>query len=313
MSVSLGFVTTCVNADDLKWHDDGEKELGPTVATMALGAPARMQVRLKKKYWAGFDIKSSGATFIRPDYPILPGSVFSKEREGLKARYTNGEMSSAQYEEEYLELMQGSHKSKHDKALDMTFNHGDIIIMHGADIQKYYEVSTKSCSPFSSLTLEQHMVINTGDLRFALTCRHIKWDQVPEEHHWKGKFDASMYPAYDGSIDAIGPTRAKLAPVSRKSPTSNSSGSLPTEAKADPSTIEHIDSASRPSSPTSSTLTPVLTEGTSQSSSTRSEFSETNTVNTDRVSAEDVDMPDADIPPASSVGDGYMQEGNGTY
>lgn len=35
-----------------QFHDDGEKELGPTVATLSLGSPAIMNFRGKKK--AGF-------------------------------------------------------------------------------------------------------------------------------------------------------------------------------------------------------------------------------------------------------------------
>lgn len=37
----------------VQWHDDGEKELGPTVATLSLGAAAVMRFRPKRKSTIG--------------------------------------------------------------------------------------------------------------------------------------------------------------------------------------------------------------------------------------------------------------------
>jgi hypothetical protein len=46
----------------------------------------------------------------------------------------------------------------------MEVSHGDIVVMHGAEIQKYYE----------------HAVEHTGKLRFALTCRYIEPGSLSE-------------------------------------------------------------------------------------------------------------------------------------
>ena len=54
-------------------------------------------------------------------------------------------------------------------------------------------------------------MINEGNLRFALTCRHVKWDKVDKEHHWKGKFDESNFPPYNGETEGM-PDPMELEP-----------------------------------------------------------------------------------------------------
>lgn len=73
-----------------QYHDDGEKELGPTVATLSLGASAVMCVRPKAKSGLGPESKNAKGT-------------------------------------------------KRD-VLRIVLHHGDIVIMHGRGIQKFYEV-----------------------------------------------------------------------------------------------------------------------------------------------------------------------------
>lgn len=72
----------------VQYHDDGEKTLGPTVATLSLGAPARM--------------------LFRPKANNTIGKSEAKEKPA---------------------------------ALQFTLEHGDIVIMHGPEIQKFYEAS----------------------------------------------------------------------------------------------------------------------------------------------------------------------------
>ncbi len=93
----------------LQWHDDGEKTLGPTVASMSLGCSSVMHWRPKAS------VKICGKT---------------------KANNQKGEKR---------------------EVLKILLEHGDIMIMHGAKIQKLYEHSVDPC----------------GKLRFALTCRYI--------------------------------------------------------------------------------------------------------------------------------------------
>ena len=54
-----------------QYHDDGEESLGPTVASLSLGCPAKMKWRLKSKYWCGF--KDKARKHYDPEQPILRG------------------------------------------------------------------------------------------------------------------------------------------------------------------------------------------------------------------------------------------------
>ncbi|KAF2999511.1 hypothetical protein E8E14_001335 [Neopestalotiopsis sp. 37M] len=104
----------------ISYHDDGEKDLGPTVATLSLGSPSIMRFRPKKKSPIGEDGKKKKKT---------PNSTDSKRRGGNKAA-----------------------------VISIPLFHGDIVIMHGTELQKHYE----------------HEVKPKGKLRFAMTSRYIK-------------------------------------------------------------------------------------------------------------------------------------------
>lgn len=81
----------------ISYHDDGEKELGPTVATLSLGSPAIMRFRPKRKTSLGQ--KGTGKNRDKPH------------------------------------------------VLSFDLNHGDIVIMHGTDIHREYEVSICCLNP----------------------------------------------------------------------------------------------------------------------------------------------------------------------
>jgi len=85
-----------------KYHDDGEKELGPTVASLSLGCASTMQFRAKKK----------------------------------------------------VNIGPAAHNAKNEKIalLNIRQEHGDILVQHGAKIQKLYEVS-------NHLLLSFHLLI----------------------------------------------------------------------------------------------------------------------------------------------------------
>lgn len=123
-----------------KYHDDGEKELGPTVASLSLGASATMSWRPKVKSGIGAE---------------------SKNAKGTK-----------------------------NPMLKITLKHGDIMVMHGAKIQQYYE----------------HAVTPHGMLRFALTCRCIRPELMATEEDREHTITAGTLPAwadqyqYDGDI-----------------------------------------------------------------------------------------------------------------
>ncbi|KAI1466558.1 uncharacterized protein F4812DRAFT_465791 [Daldinia caldariorum] len=95
-------------------HDDGEKELGPNVASLSLGSPSVMKFSPKKGKTIG----------------------------------DNNDLE----------------KKKRKPLLSFTLKHGDMLIMHGEQIQKLY----------------LHAVEPQGKHRFALTCRHIRPETIPD-------------------------------------------------------------------------------------------------------------------------------------
>ncbi|KAJ8122497.1 hypothetical protein ONZ43_g1325 [Nemania bipapillata] len=110
----------------ISFHDDGEKELGPTVATLSLGSPSVMRFRGKKK--SGFEDT------------IAAGNVM----------------------------------------LSFVLEHGDIVIMHGTKIHKYYE----------------HAVYAEGIRRFALTCRYIRPEMISDPERRKKAIVNGKVPIY---------------------------------------------------------------------------------------------------------------------
>ncbi|RYO09453.1 hypothetical protein AA0119_g1011 [Alternaria tenuissima] len=103
----------------INYHDDGEFGLGPTIATLSLGAPGTMRIRMKARHYHG---------------------------------------------------------------VSSVLGHGDIVVMHGADVQKYYE----------------HAVEHAGKLRFALTCRYIDLESLKPEDQPKYAVGSDAE-GYDGS------------------------------------------------------------------------------------------------------------------
>jgi hypothetical protein len=123
--LSLGYFQN----DSIGYHDDGEKELGPTIATLSLGAEALMTLRLKKKYQS-------------------IGRASSNKR------------------------------GTHPDMLKVVLRHGDIVIMHGVQLQRMYE----------------HAVTPNGDRRFALTCRFVKPESLSNDMERELAHRLSMLP-----------------------------------------------------------------------------------------------------------------------
>lgn len=189
----------------IKYHDDGEKGLGPRIATLSLGAPADMSMRVKAKYHS--QVSSTGVfTYEKP----LPLPVLESSMRGLKSKpKTKTNTPPKCYKEtharrvaawEELQQLKASGDSaafrerskevakelklKKKAALPLLsfyLTHGDIVMMEGEDIQKYLE----------------HQVEPSGNLRYALTCRtilknHLTPDQLPKYKVMEGE-------VYDGS------------------------------------------------------------------------------------------------------------------
>ncbi|KAH8660819.1 hypothetical protein BGZ60DRAFT_492180 [Tricladium varicosporioides] len=129
---------------EMNYHDDGEKELGPTVASLSLGSSATMSFRPKSK---------------------------------------NTIQSPPQ---------RGNAKGEKKPVLSFVIEHGDIVVMKGSGIHGYYE----------------HKVEPHGKVRYALTCRHVLRNMLPNEEERKYFDQAVLLPPgsenyeYDGDIDA---------------------------------------------------------------------------------------------------------------
>ncbi|CAF9907780.1 MAG: hypothetical protein ALECFALPRED_003886 [Alectoria fallacina] len=167
----------------MNYHDDGEVSLGPTVASISLGCPAKMKWRLKMKYWCGF--KDKDRKHYEPDQPILRGCRKPEERRKLNELAKTASAAELDAAAQ-VALAFGKGESKTPPVvLELDLRHGDYMVMHGASMQIYYE----------------HMVTPTDKLRFGLTCRYVKPEMVPENMRSMGDLTLDPANAYDGDLE----------------------------------------------------------------------------------------------------------------
>ncbi|KAE8836366.1 hypothetical protein PTNB73_04328 [Pyrenophora teres f. teres] len=167
----------------INYHDDGEYGLGPTIATLSLGAPGTMRIRMKARHYHG--ISSNTGSY--DDTPPIPGCQKYEDRLALQPelnalkQLVSAKPYNARRKQIPKELGLNSRGQAKD-VLTMHLGHGDIVIMHGAEVQKYYE----------------HAVEHEGSLRFALTCRYIDAKSLKEEDRPAYVVEADRE-GYDGS------------------------------------------------------------------------------------------------------------------
>ncbi|TQB70752.1 hypothetical protein MPDQ_008099 [Monascus purpureus] len=119
----------------ISYHDDGEESLGPTIASLSLGAKADMKFRMKAKYYHGYTKSKNN---LLADDPVLPNCHNEEHRRSLKADFEAGKIDQEKYNEERRKLPIS--KSREASAMiKLELNHGDIVVMHGENLQKYYE------------------------------------------------------------------------------------------------------------------------------------------------------------------------------
>ena len=103
-----------------------------------------MNMRMKQRYFLGHT--KSGV--YDPNEPVLPGCDREEERKALNEQFKQKKITLEQ-----IKARVKTWKSKQAPVmLTMTLRHGDIVIMHGAEMQKYYEVSVSFICRLSSLT-----------------------------------------------------------------------------------------------------------------------------------------------------------------
>jgi hypothetical protein len=116
------------------------------------------------------------------DDAVLPGCYKFEERKALQGQHQRGELTAEEYNECRMKLAKEVTQRESNVLINMDLHHGDLVVMHGTRLQKYYE----------------HTVVSEDKLRFALTARYVKPDQVPEEEHHKGEFELEPHQVYDG-------------------------------------------------------------------------------------------------------------------
>lgn len=192
-----------MEAQKIKYHDDGEMGLGPRIATLSLGGGATMLLRAKAKYYS--QVSNTGVfTFEEPlPLPLLESSGYTSgfrgksktkmkpckdTHEGRRAAWAelkqlkdSGDTAGFRQRGKELSKELELKRAPGEPILSFHLTHGDIVIMEGEQIQKFLE----------------HQVEPTGSLRFALTCRtvlgnHLTPDQLP-------KYDVADAEVYDGS------------------------------------------------------------------------------------------------------------------
>ncbi|CAG8920378.1 unnamed protein product [Penicillium salamii] len=165
------------------FHDDGESSLGPTIATFSLGAKATMSIRMKYKYFNGTTRRVGGTTgTLLQDDPVLKNCELEYERRKLKVDFEAGLITRESYDRSRRDLFKGRKGREAPNAIKMELNHGDLVVMHGENLQKYFE----------------HSVTPDNKLRFALTARFVKPDHVNAKEIQKGEFSLTPDQIYDG-------------------------------------------------------------------------------------------------------------------
>lgn len=101
-----------------------------------------MFVRMKYKYFNGSTRRAEPrqiGTLLQND-PVLKDCMFEGERRTLKEEFDAGEISQSDYDDSRRALAMGRKGREAPVTIKMELNHGDLVVMHGEDLQKYYEV-----------------------------------------------------------------------------------------------------------------------------------------------------------------------------
>ena len=125
-----------VNADGKQYHDDGEAQLGPTIVTLSLGCEGIMQIRMKKKFYIG--ATGNTGNKYNPKQPIVEGCRKPEKRREMNKNWSS--WTQAQKDAAWKELKAGV-PTNVPVCFHTKLRHGDYIVMHGRELQMYFEVS----------------------------------------------------------------------------------------------------------------------------------------------------------------------------
>ncbi|KAL8936745.1 MAG: hypothetical protein Q9211_004039 [Gyalolechia sp. 1 TL-2023] len=170
------------------WHDDGEKALGPTIVTFSLGSNAKMSMRMKSKFF--FGCTSGSATIYDEKQEVLAGCWRPDERRRLNENWSS--WTAAERTAEFRAFKKSYKGTKAPVALETELRHGDFIVMQGDDAQRCFD----------------HQIANLGDVRFALTARHVQpslllKDGYNDHDIQGGEYETKESDVYTGDMDAF--------------------------------------------------------------------------------------------------------------
>lgn len=95
-----------------------------------------MYIRMKAKYYFGV----SNSNVPTPDDPVLPRCVREEQRRSLKEEFEADLITKDVYNKRRKAMLQRSDTKQPPKLMTLELKHGDLVVMHGAELQKYYEV-----------------------------------------------------------------------------------------------------------------------------------------------------------------------------
>ena len=137
----------------LQYHDDGEDDLLGTIATMSIGGDAIMNLRMKEKWYFAKNLKS--ATY-DPTEEVIPGMQGWEDRMKLNSLYghVSEKAFNAAKKEFFKKVEAGEYgkKSTASPVVSLKLKHGDITVMNGRSLQKYYEVGIPFFHPYYTIT-----------------------------------------------------------------------------------------------------------------------------------------------------------------
>ncbi|KAG9716549.1 hypothetical protein KCU59_g19334, partial [Aureobasidium melanogenum] len=173
------YLVAYLQDQSMNYHDDGEKGLGSTVATLSLGGRAEMGFRPKSFFFHGMksiDYNRKRMTVMTKDEPLPEFPNYELRKQYLE-EIKNANFSESEEKERLAEMataLRAAYPPKQsctrvEDWVRLSLGHGDIVIMRGAHLQKYYE----------------HGVSPKGLMRYALTCRtvlpgHLKESELPD-------------------------------------------------------------------------------------------------------------------------------------
>lgn len=125
----------------VQYHDDGEDDLLGTIATMSIGGDAVMKLRMKDKW---FSAKALKINTYDPTAEVIPGMQGWEDRLELNNLYrlvSDKEFNAAK--KKFFKNVVDEKYGKSGKSpvvVTLKLKHGDITVMDGRQLQKYFEV-----------------------------------------------------------------------------------------------------------------------------------------------------------------------------